>query len=179
MRKNQRERESWRKRKEEREREASGTLSRVPLVPLKRCNVRCARWKPFSRVFFPFSFRHPRHHLHAAPYVKRRSKKTRRFLVGRAFFSVSFFCFCYSTIPSPRTKNQKETHRKGATTTIFWCRHFLAEDNADRENDNERASGVHNILGLVRGGRVSGWEMEERCRVVCRAAAAAKQINGF
>jgi hypothetical protein len=95
------------------------------------------------------------------------------------FFSVSFFCFCYSTIPSPRTKNQKETHRKGATTTIFWCRHFLAEDNADRENDNERASGVHNIIGLVRGGRVSGWEMEERCRVVCRAAAAAKQINGF
>jgi len=105
VRKNQRERESWRKRKEEREREASGTLSRVPLVPLKRCNVRCARWKPFSRVFFPFPFDHPRHHLHAAPYVKRRSKKTRRLLVGRAFFFG--FVFLFLLLYDPKPKNQK------------------------------------------------------------------------
>ena len=95
----------------------------------------------FPRGFFPFLLR-PCAALYNLCCIVTMEQKS---LIFACWVGRSFFGFATPMIePKNKSKIEKKETCLWGTTVIFWCRHFLAQDNAGGKNDHGRANGVHN-----------------------------------
>lgn len=133
-----------------------------------------ARYEPFSRDFFPVllpSFEAS--YLHNS-IVKVVEQKRGALASGSGILFLIFFR--YRDDRDDPTEKEKRTHLLGATT-IFCCRHFLAEDDASR-NNHGRANGVHNLGVGARGGCRTEVE-DRRVRCSCVGHSSSSKSIGF